>query len=187
MKKLFLILNLTFFISYSATCQTIEKLDVKNGFKDFTLGDNLSKWQSQLSFEGDYDDDGSKAYLYTGECCTKIFNYNVEKIILRFSNNKLASINITTEKFQKSYEESGKYTDWRSDDFESIKKSFSILFGNPTDIETSKNSSEVTHFWLGKKVGLISKYENLGYKSGDRQQISIIDITALKSSVESGF
>lgn len=186
MKKILLLLHITFCISYSGICQTIDKLDVKNGFKDFTLGDNFSKWQSQLSFEGDFDD-GSKAYLYTGECCNKIFNYNVEKIILRFSNNKLVSINITTEKFQKSYEESGKYTDWRIDDFESIKKSFSILFGNPTDIKTSKNSGEVIHFWFGKKVALISIYENLGYKSGDRQQISIIDLTVLKSSIENGF
>lgn len=186
MKKLFLLLYITFCISHSGTCQTIDKLDVKNGFKDFTLGDNFSKWQSQLSFEGDFDD-GSKAYLYNGGCCNKIFNYNVEKIILRFRNNKLASINITTEKFQKGYDETGKYTDWRTDDFESIKSSFSILFGKPTNVKMPKESGEVTHFWSGKKVLLISKYENLGYKNGDRQQISIIDISALKSSIESGF
>ena len=82
--------------------QTIDKLDQKNGFKDFTLGDTYSKWEGQLSLEGNYDD-GSKAYLYKGTCCNKVFDYPVEKIILKFNNNKLIAIYITTEKFQKEY------------------------------------------------------------------------------------
>lgn len=186
MRKIFLKFVVAFIISSPVMCQTIDKLDEKNGYKDFKLGDSYSKWENQLKYEGDYDD-GSKAYSYQGECCKKIFEYNIEEIILRFSNNKLVIIDITTEKFQKEYNISGKYTDWRAVDFESINSSFSIIFGKPTQVEMSKDTGEVIHIWAGKKVMLISRYENLGYKSGDRQIITIIDINELKKNVNGGF
>jgi hypothetical protein len=99
MKIINLILFIMFLIS-TAIGQTITKLDDKNGFKDFTLGDSLIKWHNQLNFEANWEDD-TKAYLYTGSCCQKLFDYQVEKIILRFSEEKLVGIYITTEKFQK--------------------------------------------------------------------------------------
>jgi len=186
MKTLLTSILTLLFISTGLFAQTIDKIDEKNGFKDFTLGDNLTKWESQLSYEGNWDD-GSKAYLYKGTCCNKVFNYSVEKIILRFSSNKLVSIYITTEKFQKGYKESGEYTKWRSDDFESIKSSFSYLFGKPTSVDAPEGSGEVTHYWAGKKVILSSKYEYLGVQDGDRQQINIVDINFLNSGIKSGF
>lgn len=173
-------------ISTSIFAQTIDKLDEKNGFKDFTIGDNFTKWENQLIYEGKLDD-GSKAYLYKGNCCNKVFNYSVEKIILRFSSNKLVGIIITTEKFQKDYKESGEYTKWRSDDFESIKSSFSYLFGKPTSVDAAEGSGEVTYIWAGKKVLLLSKYEYLGVQNGDRQQIFIFDINFLNSDIKNGF
>lgn len=173
---------LTFLLTSGFFAQTIDKLDEKNGFKDFNLNDNFTKWENQLVYEGKWDD-GSKTYLYNGNCCNKVFNYSLEKIILRFNNNKLVGIFITTEKFQKDYKESGKYTEWRSNDFKSINSSFSLLFGEPTTVDTSK----VTYIWAGKKVVLLSKYEYLGVQNGDRQQISIIDINYLNSELKSGF
>ena len=70
------ILTLLFYTGLFA--QTIDKLDEKNGFKDFTLGDNLTKWENQLSYEGKWDD-GSLAYLYKGTCCNKVFIGNLKK------------------------------------------------------------------------------------------------------------
>ena len=104
---------LTLLLYTGLFAQTIDKLDEKNGFKDFTLGDNLTKWENQLSYEGKWDD-GSLAYLYKGTCCNKVFSYAIEKTILRSSKNKLVGIYSTMQKFQKGYKESGEYTKWRS-------------------------------------------------------------------------
>lgn len=186
MKKLLVLFFATFMLTTGLLAQTIDKLDEKNGFKDFTLGDNYSKWESQLRLEGSWDD-GSKAYIYNGLCCNKVFNYSVEKIILRFSSNKLVGIYITTEKFQKGFKESGEYTKWRTDDFESIKSSFSYLFGKPTSVDAPEGSGEISYLWTGKKVLLVSKYEYLGVQNGDRQQINIIDLNFANANIKSGF
>ena len=81
MKKLWTSIFASFLIFSVAFAQTIDQLDKKNGFKDFTLGDAFSKWQSQLKLERNWDD-GSKTYLYRGTCCNMVFNYPVEKINL---------------------------------------------------------------------------------------------------------
>jgi|TARA_B110000902_G_scaffold177020_1_gene200763 hypothetical protein len=185
MRKFTLLILGVLFIS-GLNAQTIDKLDTKNGFKDFTLGDSYTKWQSQTKFEGSWDD-GTKAYLYTGSCCNKVFSYAIDKIVLRFSANKLVGIYITTEKFQKGYAESGIYTKWRTDDFESIKSSFSYLFGKPTSVDAPENSGEITHLWVGKKVLLTSKYEYMGVQNGDRQLINILDLQFLNKGIEDGF
>ncbi len=185
MKKIALII-LSFFLLATAFGQTIDKLDEKNGFKDFTLGDSYTKWQSQLKFEGNWND-GTKAYIYTGYCCQKVFDYAVDKIVLRFNGDKLVGIYITTKNFQKGYAESGEYTKWRSDDFESLKSSFSYLYGKPTSYDAPEGSGEVTYIWTGKKVILFSKYEYLGIQNGDRQQIIVADMIFLNKGIEDGF
>jgi|AntRauTorckE5430_2_1112549.scaffolds.fasta_scaffold01534_4 hypothetical protein len=185
MKKIAIILlNLT--ILSAAFGQNINNLDEKNGFKDFTLGDNFSKWKDELTSEKKYDD-GTKTCLYTGECCQKVFNYSVDKIILRFDSEKLVGIYITTEKFQKEYSVSGKYTTWRADDFQRINFSFSNLFGKVTLIENNDKGGEITYIWKGKKTMLLSTYEYLGIQNGDRQQIVIVDMSFLEKELQSGF
>lgn len=186
MKRFTLTLAIIMFLMLNVFSQTINKLDEKNGFKDFTLGDSYTKWQSQLKFEGNWDD-GTKAYLYTGYCCQKVFNYPVDKIVLRFNGDKLVVIYITTKKFQKEYAESGKFTKWRTDDFESINSSFSHLFGEPTSDDFSEGIGEITHIWKGNKVILFSKYQYLGVQNGDRQQIIIADLMFLNKDIKNGF
>jgi hypothetical protein len=181
MKKLTSLI-FSLFICTMIYSQTIDKLDEKKGFKDFILGDSYEKWQSQLKFEG-ASDDGSRAYVYIGSCCNKVFNYPVDRIVLRFNNSELVAIYITTMRFQKEYEYSGKYTEWRTVDFENIKSSFSSLFGPPTHVDAPNDR----YIWLGKKVMLISKYENLGVKEGDRQQITVVNISYLNKNVNNGF
>ncbi|MBP6302795.1 MAG: hypothetical protein KBB37_05810 [Bacteroidia bacterium] len=186
MKILFTSIFVSLIFSTPLFAQTIDKLDEKNGFKDFKLGDTFLKWQNQIVLEGNWDD-SSKAYLYKGPCCDKVFEYPIDKIVLRFKNNKMVGIYITTKKFQKGYIESRVNTKWRTDDFESIKASFSYLFGNPSSFDMPENSGMVTHLWLGKKVLLTSTYEYLGIENGDRQQINILDISILNSKIKNGF
>lgn len=130
------------------------------------------------------NDDETKTYLYKGDCCKKVFNYPIEYIALRFLKDKLIAIYIMTEKFQKPYKESGEHTTWRSSDFESINSSFSQIFGE----HTSENlDNDITYIWKGNKVMLVSKYEYLGVNNGDRQNIVLIDIAALKELSNNGF
>jgi hypothetical protein len=162
--------------------QTIDKLDEKNGFKDFKLGDNFSKWQYEVEYEGTWED-GTKGYVYKGNCCNKLFDYPIENITLKFADNKLVTIMISTKKFQREYKESGEYTKWRSNDFENINSSFSYLFGKQTTIVVEKD----TYVWSGNKVMLLSRYEYLGIKEGDRQKILIIDKSYLNKNIDDGF
>lgn len=184
--KILIVLILSVILSAELQAQTIDMLDKKNGFKDFSLGDTFTKWQNQLEFESNLDN-GSKEYLYTGSCCNKVFNYPVKQILLRFNDERLVAIYITTENFQKPFSESGEYTTWRSDDFESIKSSFSVLFGEPTTMDHEKGSGNVSYIWKGKKVILFSIYENLSVTKGDRQLIVIADMSASKKAIEDGF
>ena len=180
------ILIFCLFLANYAHGQTINKLDEKNGFKDFKLGDSYTKWSNYLTFDGTWKD-GSKAYVYTGNCCNTVFEYDIESIILRFYSEKLVAIILTTKKFQESFDVSGQYTNWRSKDFESIKTSFSILFGPPTGLDKGENTGTITHSWIGKKVVLFSVYEYLGTISGDRQKIIIGDLNFSNSDIQNGF
>ena len=56
MNKLFFIIGLYLSFSLSANAQSIKELDAKHGFKEFTLGDDLSKWQSDLLYNRTWDD-----------------------------------------------------------------------------------------------------------------------------------
>jgi hypothetical protein len=170
----------------SAFCQTIDKLDTKKGFKDITLGDSYSKWQEELQYEGIYDD-GSKAYHYIGPCCQKVFEYPVDSIILRFENDKLVVISITTKKIQKGYKESGVYSRWRADDLFSVESSFSYLFGKPTSYQSKEGKSDVSYIWDAKNVILITTYNYLGIDFGDRLKILLLDKFFLNSLKENGF
>ena len=186
MKKIALILVSCILWTNKGIGQNINKLDEKNGFKEFTLGDNISKWTNYIKFDGNWND-GTKAYVYTGGCCNKVFDYDVENIVLRFNGSTLVSIVITLKQFQERYEISGKYTNWRSNDFESLKNSFAILFGPPSDLDKNDKTGSVVYSWVGKKVVLFSQYEYLGVTAGDRQKIIIGDLTFLNNDIQNGF
>ncbi len=48
MKTLLTTIFVSLIISTHLFAQTIDKLDEKNGFKDFTLGDSFTKWENQI-------------------------------------------------------------------------------------------------------------------------------------------
>lgn len=161
--------------------QGVRQLDEKNGFKDFNLGDEYIKWSSQLKFINSSDD--ITIFEYTGNCCNKLFDFNLAKIGLAFSDSKLVIISLTTDYFQEPYSISNDFTKWRSQDFEYINDSFTQLFGEPTD----KNLEKATFYWTGQKASLTSKYEYLGVRNGDRQNITLISIDYLKKIKNKGF
>lgn len=168
------------------SAQSITQLDQKNGFKEFKIGDSYSKWRDQLDYIGSKNNGKNKAYLYKGECCKMVFEYPLEEIMLVFIDNKLNSIRLTLEQIQKKYELSGSYTEIDLSTFKSLNSSFIKLFGKPTDFFTSENDEKFFCTWNGKKVLLLTMWEYLGYKSGDRNVISISK-NELSKKIKNGF
>jgi len=134
-----------------------------------------------------YWEDNTRKYLYTGNCCRNVFNYPIDMIILRFSNNKLVGIYIKTKKFQKEFAKTGVYPKFRTSDFESINSSLTNLFGAPTRYVEPVDVMGVEFLWIGKKVLLTSRYEFIGTLSGDLQRISIVDLSFLNNGDTEGF
>lgn len=181
MKKILFLLSSLFTILGNA--QSISELDKKNGFKDFKLGDDFSKWSSQVAYSRT-NEDGLKVYSYVGNCCNKVFDYKLNTIELGFLNSKLVLIYLETEKFQKPYSESKEFTTWRNTDFESINNSFQGLFGKPTG---HNSEGDISFFWQSQKVMLRSTYKYLGVREGDMQVIFVFSLDYLKNIMNSGF
>lgn len=184
--KVLKLIFLSIFLAPIISAQTIDKLDTKNGFKEFTLGDPFTKWQSQCEFE-DFYENGTKGYTFIGECCNKVFNYEIDQIILRFYSDTLVGIDITSKELQKSFAETGAYTIWRDGDIESIRHSLSNLFGEATGVGMSRSSGDLSYEWVGEKVYLFLQYNYFGPLKGDRINIRIISLDYLKSSVQEEF
>ena len=176
--------------SINVKAQTTAELDKKNGFKEIKLGTTFESLKSNLELSNTFSS-SVKRYKFTGDCCQTIFEYNVDEIHLLFSNDSLVMIFIYLEQFQKPYSESNKNTNWENTNFESIKKSFSLLFGQPSSTDMDDNTGNVIYNWIGENVSLISKYEYLGLKAGDRQTITVLMNDFIKTSgkkrAEEGF
>lgn len=69
--------------------QSTNVLDNKNGFQLFKFGDSFNKWSPQLTKANVI---APNAYDYNGHCCSKILDFDVESIRLRFDQNKLVEI-----------------------------------------------------------------------------------------------
>ena len=84
------------FISYFCFSQSVDDLDVKNGFRNFKLGSsplqnkNIEKREKQ---NATYPT--TEVYEYTGKDIESIFGVNVEKVSLLFFKNKLFSIRVS--------------------------------------------------------------------------------------------
>ena len=160
MKSLLFVILTSFSFMTIAVGQNIpvsKKLDEKNGFKEFQIGDSFSKWQTNLTFNNSNGD--KKYYTYTGSCCQKVFSIDLESIILGFKDNKLVLIYLETKTVKS--ESSG----WVSSDYKLIKGSFEMLFGvKSPDIRSDDNSGNVASFWEGEKLFLDLKYEYMGVK-----------------------
>jgi hypothetical protein len=152
------------FISNS---QTINKLDDKNGFKDFKFGDSYSKWQQNLVYQGIKDN--VKRYFYEGSCCNTIYEYPIEAITLDFADNKLVQIAL----LHKDIPQSGSYTEIDMDKiYPKLIDSFGVF-----STKDSTNEGKLFLFWFGKKVDLLYVYTYLGISAGQKHEIIISDNT----------
>jgi len=166
--------------------QSIKDLDNKNGFKDFKLSDSYSLWEDDLIFLNNIGND-TKLYNYEGNCCEKLFEYDIAKIALIFKENKLVSLRITTRKLQESKDVSGKSTEYYGKDAQSINSSLAFLFGEPTSKRVPENSSAVFYDWESENILLISKYDFLGTFSGDQMEITIGLKSYIFRNIKNGF
>lgn len=173
--------------------QSIYKLDEKNGFQNFKLGDDISKWQTDLTFLQDLDGKGKK-YLYKGDCCKSIFKKTIVSIVLKFYSNKLRMIIIETQKFD--IKTDGKYIIYSSDPlgpnyFQSFFSSFEELFGKytyHTNAEENQDGSISNQIqWIGNNVRLIVQYNWYGTLIGDNATIVVIDNKWSKANLEKDF
>lgn len=127
-----------------ALAQPNRVVDEKNGFKDFKLGDPKQKWADNIVFEKSVGE--MKMYRYDGPCCQQVFDSQVEKILLGFSNqtNKLVVIYITTPHRPYKVLE-GYLTHYES--------GFNNAFGKPQSTEheylSGQNLEQWTYTWYG--------------------------------------
>lgn len=190
MKRAFQLFLLSI-ISVVVLGQNNTELDIKNGFKDFQLGDDYTKWKDVMT-ELPYKNPssvptGSKLYKYTGTCCQQIFDINLKEIKLTFYKNKLVVIDLITENFKKIYNLES--TIFNQKGYKELNQSLTNLFGNPGFYDTPENQAPIYIItgWAGKKNALLSRYNYIGTREGDYATISFYDIAYNRLMLSSGF
>lgn len=175
---------LTFTLRTNA--QTIDKLDEKNGFKDFKLGDTYEKWKSSLTYVSTTTD-GEKLYKYTGTCCQEVFTTSVYEIDLLFSSDKLVYITIFLKPYQ-DYRGTKTPAEFRypNDDYEKLVLDFKSLFGVSEKVYADESASiYYSNCWIGKNVVLFTSY--YWFSNYDYSRVSVKDKAYYTKKKESGF
>lgn len=149
MKKYLLLLFFAFYCMANLSAQSIDDLDKKNGFNQFQFGDHISQWDSYVKLtEFKFTDPNTKVYHYTGNCCQKLFWYDIAGIFLTFHKDELVVIEIVFEK--------GKSRQYCDERLVEIMKNLVALYGEPHSVETPETGSPTPCLmWMGQKVILI--------------------------------
>jgi hypothetical protein len=160
--------------------QISTRLDEKNGFKDFQIGDLFWKWQANLKFISSTNE--TKKYRYIGTCCQNVFSYDVKDIVLEFKSDKLVNIFIILKEWEKSTSTED-FTDLSIcvDDLKKLSNNFQNLFGNYSDFETDKRNGTITYSWIGRKIALTCGIKYLGIREGCEPFVVIGDLTVFDS------
>lgn len=153
------------------------KLDLRNGFKDFTFGDGISKYDSEISTD-EYDINGLKKmysgikaiepfYKYTKSDPNELFQVPWQNLLLGFSRKQLTTINVLwiTHK-------SGYY-------FDTILNGIKKIYGNP---RVTDQGTFISYDWKGDNVEmrLTLKAPNM-YQNKEMEYYSLtIEAMALK-------
>jgi hypothetical protein len=170
MKNYFSIYVFLIFSIYSFSQNTL-KLDEKNGFKDFHLGDNILKYSGQISLlNADIN-----SYKYTGSCCKDVFGNSIEGIVLYFTKNQLDRITIIMPEGQGDKVSNSKpnYLD----------SNFILMFGEYSGASADDETGDLITQWRGNKVILTIEYIYKGYETG-WQAVIIVESMDL---INSGF
>lgn len=153
--KYILAFLLVFSTFYVVEAQSSNELDKKNGFKDFKLGDKYSKWSSKLKYFKT-NNEGISYYKYVGSCCQRVFEHEIESILLGFASNELEVIYLyTSEQSDDGY---------KSYQYESLVRSFTSMFGKGDEYVVDKSSGNIGTSWMGESVILNLEYQYLGIK-----------------------
>lgn len=148
MKKLLLIITLSFFSISLTFAQNIKKLDEKNGFKELTLGSSYQdakKYLSDLPVESNAK--GKTAiYSLTDESFFEVGESEIDKISVSFFSDRLESIVIETKGHQ---------------NFKDLLAVLTQGYGKGE----KKNTYIEEYHWTGKKVNMSYKM-NANTKDG---------------------
>lgn len=161
------ILYLLTFVIYQTTLgQSINDLDLKNGFRHFKLGSSPSQIKNIVKDENQYSKNPKiTTYTYNGDDIKSVFNVNVVSITLDFFQDKLFGIGV-------SFGDVFQQKEFGLEDFKSIKSSLEQVYGidwvNPTKNEVILNGA----IWDGKNVRL--ELMRVDFSKKDKEQNSFV-------------
>jgi hypothetical protein len=165
MKFLSIISILLFFFS---NCISQNILDTKRGFKNFVIGDNKSKYGSNLDYYKTTSK-GDVGYIYKPQSITEtyVFNCKFDKILLFFDkSDKLVTINLVKEYDKDSYSIA-------TEEIREIIEKLSGMFGLFTEKYKNEREAQTGVAWKGDEIILLCLNKYLGYDVGSKTEIMI--------------
>lgn len=175
MNKFLSILFLIFFAN--AFSQSIQNLDLKNGFRQFKLGSSPTQIKNIVPQENQFSQNPNvKTYDYVGNDIQYIVNVKIDKINLSFFKNKLFMISVSFGNMESE-------TDFTYVDYNNILKWLEQAYGKNW-VKAKNNDGVIVNgaIWDGKKVRLelirtdfsksFTNPKNYGFVSGD---LSVFD------------
>jgi len=185
--KTIAVLTFLLFIVLLSPAQSVKELDTKHGFKEFLLSDDFSKWDDKVIYNRTWND-GAKSYLYKGSLGQQVFDLKVKDIELKFIENKLIGIYITTKPFYPTYEETGSYPDMGLSNYKNLVSKFDALFGSSTSILPERsNPTDLKNIWTGETTLLLVQYDYQGIEKGGRAYVIVLDKNTEDKKLQGGF
>lgn len=161
---------------FMSNSQTSNKLDEKNGFREFKFGDTYSKWEAQLELIETTNEKSS--YNYKGNCCESFMGVKIDGIALEFSNNKLNSITIVFDNNNSSD------VSIKLNEYSKIKDKIIEDMGEPIKVKKDANTGKIDSYWLGQNVAMDLSSQYRGYKEGI---LNLLIICTYKNKKSDGF
>lgn len=174
MKKVIQLLAIC--LALNSICWSQNKLESSPTLLGVTLGDDFSKWENKLKYEGSRENLNKFNYIINGE--KTIAGTPIEKIDFMFNkaSKRLESLFITTKKFKSGV--------WNEEQFKPIFELLKQEFGDPVSYTADNESSDVISVWETKSNVLIMKYDWGG--SSLSEYTNKVDVfLALKGSINS--
>lgn len=142
---------ITIFILFSNIifAQSLNDLDIKNGFRHFKLGSDPSQIKNIIKQEEQFSNNPNVvAYDYIGENIEDVFNVKVDKVALHFFKNKLFNISVTFGNLIKS-------TDFEIYEFNNILSALEGSYGTEWVKPTNDDGIILNGaIWDGKNIRL---------------------------------
>lgn len=153
--KLFILLSLFILCSQRLFAQKIKYLDQNKSLREFKIGDDFSKWESESFYEKGEGD--GKIYKFTGTAGFLFDSFKINLIRLSFLKTKLVKIDIDLEEWPApaSVDSISYLCDKK---LKEVSKKFADLYGtsnSSSPVEGDDNSyRQGTEHWYTKNVYL---------------------------------